>query len=157
MYMLSRNSQGVRNVLLWAAAQTALVMGHFAYAAHRYDDPLRLHVIAPAGGMLLVAGVLAALYLRHPGRITLSLLAAEVGVAFVGLFGGYHGAFNHAAKDVLYLAGVGPERLARIFDSPDFALPTDLVFEVTGLATLVVGIIVAVQLVRLVRGALATS
>src|SRR5262249_56480747 len=119
--------------------------------AYRYDDPLRLHVVAPAVGLLLLAGALAALYRWRPSPWTLWPLVAEVGLVFVVLFGGYHGGFMHAAKDLLYVAGMDPERLARIFDTPDFALPTDLLFEASGLATLVGAVAVAVALVRLVR------
>jgi hypothetical protein len=155
--MVSSNSQAVRSTLLAAAVQTALVVTHFVYSAHRYDDPLRMHVVAPAVGFLLVAGALATLYAWRPSPWTLWPLVGEVGFAFVGVFGGYHGGFNHLTKDILYFTGTSPERLAQIFDTPDFAAPTDLMFELSGLATLFAAAPVAVHLVRLVRAARAAS
>jgi hypothetical protein len=151
--MMSIKRHAVQSTLVAAAVQTALVVAHFAYSARLYDDPLRLHVVAPAVGFLGAAGALAALYLWRPSPWTLWPLVAEVGLAFVALFGGYHGAVNHLLKDVLYFAGTSPERLAEIFTSPDFAAPTDLLFELSGLATLVAAVVVAVRLVRLVRTA----
>jgi hypothetical protein len=151
--MVSSSSQAVRNTLLAAALQTGLVAAHFGYSAHAYDDPGRLHAIAPAAGFLVLAVALGGLCVWRPGPWTLWPLVAEVGAVFVGIFGGYHGGFSHAGKDLLYLAGTSPERLTEIFDSPDFAPPDDLVFELSGLLTLGAAIVVAVCLVRLVRAA----
>ena len=48
-------------------------------------------------------------------------------------------------------AGASRETLERLFGSPDFAWPDDLVFEASGLLGLVAAAVVAVLLVRLVR------
>ncbi len=159
MDIMSINSHGVQSnrratlgLLLAVAVETALTIGHFAHGAGVYQDPARLHVVLPALGFLLLAGALAGLYLWRPGRWTLWPLVVEVAVVFVFVFGAYHGAFSHALKDLLYFAGTGAERLAEIFDSPDFAVPDDLVFELTGIATAIAATWVGVRLVKLVRG-----
>jgi hypothetical protein len=134
-----------------AAGEAALTIGHFVYGAELYDDPSRLHVVGPAIAFLVIAGALGVLYLWRPRWWTLALFALELVAVDIGLLGIYHGAFNHAVKDILYHVGVGAERLQQIFDSPDFTVPNDVVYEVTGLLTAVFATYVGIYLVRLVR------
>ena len=134
-----------------AAVETALTIGHFTYGAHLYDDPSRMHVVAPAVIFFVLALGLAALYLWRPRWWTLAPLVAEIAFVYVGLFGGYHGAFNHLLKDVFYWTGTSAERLAEIFDSPDFTVPNSFVYELTGIATTVVAGFAAAYAVRVIR------
>jgi len=136
---------------LAVSTEAAVTIGHFVYGAHAYDDSSRYHVVAPALVALLVSLLLAGLYAWRPSRFALRALALVVAVPFVGMFGVYHGGFHHAAKLLVYAAGASPERLEAIFDSPDFAVPNDVVFEVTGCSTLLASIAVTYLLVRLVR------
>lgn len=138
-------------VCLAAAAQAGLTIAHFAHGAGVYDDPSRYHVVAPALIALALSLLVAGLYARRPSRAARAVLVAVVGLPFVAMFGLYHGGWSHAAKLLAFAAGSSPERLEAIFDSPDFALPNDVIFEVTGVATLVVGLVVAFLLVRLAR------
>jgi hypothetical protein len=150
-------SKESRRAVAWllalAALETALTIGHFVYGAHRYDDPSRLHVVLPAVVFLAIAGALGGAHLWRPRRWALWLFAAEVAVVDVGLFGFFHGGFNHVLKDVFYFFGTDGERLAQIFDSPDFALPDDALFEATGIAGLLVALAIAFLIVRLIRAA----
>lgn len=146
-----RRRRTVAALALAVLSQTGLVLLHFAYGARLYDDPSRLHVVTPAIVFAVLALALSALYLWRPSPLTRRLLGGEVGLVHVALFGGYHGGFSHAAKDLLFLLGVGGERLESIFDSPDFAIPNDGLFEVTGWATLAVAVVVVWCLVRLFR------
>jgi hypothetical protein len=148
---MSNTKRTVQLLLVAAAAETLLTIGHFGYGAHHYDDPARLHVVGPAIGFLVLAGALGLLYLWRPRWWTLSLLVLEVGGVYIGLFGGFHGAFNHALKDILFLAGTSADRLTDIFDSPDFTLPNSVIYEATGLATIAFAGLVAYYAVRLVR------
>ena len=134
-----------------AALETVLTIGHFGYGARVYDDASRLHVVGPAVGFLLLAAALAALYLWRPRWWTLAPLLLEMAFVYVGLFGGYHGAFNHALKDILYWSGTSAQRLAEIFDSPDFTLPNNVFYELTGLLTPVVAGFAGYYAVRVVR------
>ena len=149
-----RNS-GVRQALVSLSAavafETALTIGHFVYGAHVYDDASRLHVVMPAIASLSVALFFAGLYAWRRQRLTLWVLVVTVAIPFVGLFGLYHGGFNHGLKLVMYAFGMPPERLEEIFDSPDFAQPSDVAFEATGVATLLAAAVVAFFLARLVR------
>jgi hypothetical protein len=140
-------------LLALAALQTLVTVGHFNYGAHLYDDPGREHVILPAIVFLAVAISLGAVYLWRPHRWTLWLLGIEVAIVDVGLFGGFHGGFNHTLKDLFFFGGMAPERLAQVFDSPDFAVPDNALFELTGIAGLLVALAVTWLLVRLLRTA----
>jgi hypothetical protein len=135
------------------AAEAALTIGHFAHGAHVYDDSSRYHVVLPALCALALSSALAGLYARRPSRPALWALVVVVALPFVGMFGLYHGGFGHVAKLLAYAAGASPERLEELFDSPDFAVPNDIVFEVTGVSTLVAAVVVAYFLVRVVRSA----
>jgi hypothetical protein len=141
----------VRRVCLAAAAQAGLTIAHFAHGAQVYEDPSRTHVVAPALIGLALSLLVAGLYARRPSRAARAALVAVVGLPFVAMFGLYHGGWNHVSKLLAAAAGLSPERLESIFDSPDFALPNDIVFELTGVATFVVGLVIAFLLVRLVR------
>jgi hypothetical protein len=140
-------------LLALAAVQTLLTIGHFVYGARLYDDPSRQHVVLPAVGLLAAALVLGGVYLWRPNRWALWLFGVEVAIVDVGLFGGFHGGFNHVLKDLFFHFGTDPERIAQLFDSPDFALPDDLLFEATGIAGFLVALIIAVLLVSLIRPA----
>jgi hypothetical protein len=141
----------VGQLLAAAAVETLLTIGHFHYGSRLYEDPSRLHVIAPALGFLLLALAMSVFYLFRPGIWTLWPLVAFVAAVYVGLFGIYHGAFGHALKDILFFAGTTPERLGEIFDSPDFVVPDDFFFELTGVATFLAALLVGYCLVRLIR------
>jgi hypothetical protein len=165
--IMSSNERGVqmksavgsdsRRVVAWllalAALQTLLTIGHFVYGAHLYEDPSREHVVLPAIVFLVIAAVLGGAYRWKPSRWALWLLGAEVAVVDVGLFGFFHGGFNHVLKDLFYVFGTDPGRLAQIFDSPDFAIPDDALFEATGIAGLLVALGIAFLIVRLIRAA----
>jgi hypothetical protein len=151
----------VRRALFWlvvaTVTQAATTIGHFAHGAHVYDDPSRLHVVAPTVVCVAVVALLAIVAVKRPTPLVLWPLALAVGVPFVAMFGVFHGAFGHGLKLVLFATGTSPERLLEIFDSPDFAAPNDLVFELTGLSTLVVAGVVAHHLGRLLCDARSAS
>lgn len=136
-------------LLLAVALETAITIGHFVYGARLYDDPSREHVVLPAIVLLAAALALGGLYHWRPTRLNRALLAAEIAVAYLLLFGTYHGAFGHGIKDLLFFGGMSGDELARLFDSPDFVVPDDVFFEASGLATFLAALIVAFFLKRL--------
>ncbi len=154
VHLNRRAVRAARAVLVAAAAETTVTLLHFVHGARTYDDPARLHVVAPALAFLAVAAALTWLFLRHPRRPTLGALVAATAVPFVGIFGLFHGGWSHAAKLVAFHAGASPQTLARLFASPDFVHPDDAAFEVSGLLGLAAAAVVAALLARLVREAL---
>jgi hypothetical protein len=145
----------LRRLVAWllaaTAAQAALTLGHFEHGACVYDDPGRTHVVAPILAAVAVVAVLAGLFARRPGPLTLWPLVVTIAVPFVAVFGAYHGGFSHVLKLASWAAGSTPAQLLETFDSPDFAVPNDVVFEVSGVATLVAGGAIAALLARLLR------
>ncbi len=141
----------LRWLSLGLTLQAALTIGHFAHGAHVYQDPSRYHVVAPALIALAASLIAAAVYARRPSPAALAAVVVVAGVPFVALFGVYHGGINHLAKLLAFAAGASPERLEELFDSPDFAVPNDVMFEATGVSTLIVGLAIAWMLVRLIR------
>src|SRR6266540_6291055 len=77
---------------LATAAETAVTIGHFVYGARLYDDPGRLHVVAPALVALLLTGALTALFAWRPSKLALGALSVVVAVPFLAVFGLFHGA-----------------------------------------------------------------
>jgi len=149
---LSSESRRVAGwLLVLAGIQTFVTVGHFVYGAQLYDDASREHVVLPAIVFLVLSVALGGVYRWRPNRLALWLFGAELAIVDVGLFGGFHGGFNHALKDILFLVGMDPGRLAQIFDSPDFVIPDNALFELTGIAGLLVALVITWLLVRLVR------
>ena len=136
-------------VVVAATVETSLTIAHFLYGADIYDDPSRDHVVVPVLVSLGLATGLSALFTSRPSPVTLWSFVAVVTLPFVGIFGLYHGGFNHVCKLAWFAAGTSPERLEQMFDSPDYALPNDALFEVSGTSTLMAGLLVACLLVRL--------
>jgi hypothetical protein len=144
-------AKAILQLVIATSAEAAIVVGHFLYSARVYDDPYRAHPVQPVV-IALVAVILLAIGFWRTGRATaLWLLTATVGLPFVVLFGGYHGGFSHVLKLVMFAAGTSPERLEAIFDSPDYAVPTDFAFEASGVLCFVAAIVVAWQLAQLLR------
>jgi hypothetical protein len=144
-------AKALLRLVIATAAEAAIVIGHFTYSARLYDDPYRAHPVMPVLVALLLVVALAIVFWRKGWSAALWLLTATVGLPFVVLFGGYHGGFSHGIKLVTYAAGVSPERLQEIFDSPDFAVPNDFAFEASGVLCFVAAAAVAGALVRLLR------
>ena len=48
------------------------------------------------------------------------------------LFGLFEGLYNHVLKDALYLAGLPESLFVTLFPPPTYEMPSDVLFEVTG-------------------------
>ena len=140
-------------LLLAVAAETAVTLLHFLHGARTYDDPGRLHVVAPAIVALSLVAALTCLFLRHPGRLALAALALVTAIPFVGVFGLFHSGYHHVLKLIVFFAGAPKETLERLFMSPDYALPDDFLFELSGVLGFAAAVFVGYLLVRLVRNA----
>jgi putative ABC transport system permease protein len=145
-------TRAAKALVVAAAAETAITIGHFVYGAHVYHDPGRLHVVEPALAFLVAAAAVTALFVWRPGRLTLAFVGLAVGGPYLALFGLFHGAYSHVLKDVLFLAGAPDDTLERLFMSPDYVRPNDVLFEASGVLGLVAAAVVACWLLRLFRG-----
>jgi putative ABC transport system permease protein len=143
--------RAAKALVLAAAAETTITIGHFVYGAHIYNDPARLHIVEPAIWFFVAAAAVTALFVWRPGRLALALLTLVVLVPYLAVFGLFHGAYSHVLKDILFLAGAPDDTLEWLFMSPDYVRPNDFVFEASGMLGLVAAAVVAYWLVRLFR------
>jgi len=146
----------VRNVSLSAALVYALTIVHHVYGAIVFETPWRYHA-----AFLGVAGIAATLLLtwgstRGRGAIlrhtSTTLLTALTLILAVGLIGAFEGAYNHAIKLLLFFGGAAPATMHRRFPPPTYEMPSDVLFEVTGVLQFVAGLIAARASVALWRG-----
>ena len=146
----------VRNVSLSASLVYALTIVHHVYGAIVFDTPWRHHA-----AFLGVAGIAATLILAWGStrwmpsvrrQATTALLAALTVILAVGLVGVFEGGYNHAIKLLLFFGGAAPETMHRLFPPPTYEMPSDVLFEVTGVLQFVAGLIAARVSVALWRG-----
>ena len=146
----------VRNVSLSASLVYVLTIVHHIYGAIAFDTPWRYHA-----AFLGVAGIAATLLLTKCStrggssvlrQTTTAVLAALTLILAVGLVGVFEGAYNHAIKLLLFFGGAAPETMHRLFPPPTYEMPSDVLFEVTGVLQFVAGLIAARATVALWRG-----
>jgi hypothetical protein len=65
------------------------------------------------------------------------------------LFGVFEGFYNHLAKDVLYFGGLPADTMTRLFPPPEYEMPNDAFFEVTGVLQIVPTVLVIKHLYRM--------
>lgn len=143
---LSRVSRYAYGILLLTSA-------HHAYGAYIYASPWRLHVVALAAAAAILIGASAGLYRRYGGAvrtIALWLFAAAAFVFPFAMIGFFEGGYNHALKNALYFGGASPELLQRLFPAPTYELPDSVIFELTGIAQLLLAVPGAIHLYTLV-------
>jgi cytochrome bd-type quinol oxidase subunit 2 len=124
---------------------------HHVYGGYIYQTPERYHVLfiaAPAA--LVILGSLALLRSRAASVARWTFVLTTLVVAVL-LFGGFEGAYNHVAKNVLYFAGTSEEQMRRLFPSDLYELPNDLFFELTGVLQAFAGAVTAWRLPRFIR------
>jgi hypothetical protein len=133
------------SVLRWSIATIVATAVHHVYGGVFYRTPWRIHGAAAALALAVVLWALTAAFIR--GRrltslagVALAVIALTGPIMAIGLF---EGAYNHGVKDVLFLAGLSPEMLRRIFPPPRYELPNDVVFETTELAQVMPAIMAA--------------
>jgi hypothetical protein len=144
--------------LLKAGASSIFVLlltsVHHLYGALIYDTPWRMHVVyfsIPAA--ILIASFLFLAW-RHRGK-TLGRTAAWLGVVLalvfpVGLIGIYEGGYNHLVKNILYFSG-GTDLVGHLLPPPDYELPNDVFFELTGIAQVFAALVAGRYLLGLSR------
>jgi hypothetical protein len=142
-------------MVLGGLAVSLLTSVHHYYGASVYKTPWRRHA-APVSGLAtaIALGSLLVLRRRTTGladAVAFWVLAADTLVVHVGGFGVFEGAYNHVLKDALYLGGVSPALLRRLFPAPRYELPDDAFFEVTGVLQVVPAAITGYYLYRLVQ------
>ena len=127
---------------------------HHVYGAIIYKTPWRMHVVyltIPAAILIASFFSLAWRHRRKPfGRTAAWLGVALVLVFPVGLIGIYEGGYNHVVKNVLYFGGA-TDLVSHLFPPPDYELPNNVFFELTGIAQLFAALMAGRRLLHLSR------
>ena len=138
----------------WALAVIAITTLHHVYGAIAFDTPWRLHIvfIAVPIGALITVGLVYAWPRRHSragqlAKWSAALLSLVFAFALIGL---YEGGYNHVLANIVFQMH-GPEALMAFYDADIHQLPTEPVFEATGVAQFAAGLgagWTAIQLLR---------
>jgi putative ABC transport system permease protein len=152
-----RLATAARMLVIAAAAETAITVGHFVYGASLYDEPGRLHVVMPALVAFGLVTAATALLVWRPSSWWRALVATVVSVPYLGVFGFYHGAYGHVLKDLLFHAGAPDATLEWLFMSPDYVRPDSVAFESSGALGAIAAVVVAYWLLRVLRASKSAS
>jgi hypothetical protein len=134
---------------------------HHVYGALVYHTPWRMHIAFVAvPGIVILAGALLVFRKQRGtriGEIALWIFAVVAVVFPIGWIGLFEGGYNHVVKDVLFFAGTSDTLMQRLFPSPLYEMPNDVLFEVTGVTQFPLALWAAYETYRLVRTARKTS
>jgi hypothetical protein len=134
-----------------ALAVLVLTSVHHVYGAFVYGTTWRLHVLGLTVPAMFVIAVSKNRFVRSPtsavARWALILTTLAVPVLGIGAFEGF---YNHLVKDVLYFCGAPATVMTRFFPPPTYEMPSDVFFEITGVAQVIAGAITACRLHRFV-------
>jgi hypothetical protein len=148
-------SNAFRRIALDTGALVALTGFHHAYGAWLYSTPWRMHVVYVAAPLLALQLALLHRGLRSERREVrtrlLRWVVASILLLLVAPLGLFEGAYNHTIKNVVYFTG-GTQATVQWFPPPTYELPTDLLFEFTGVAQFPLALFVAWRLMRIVSG-----
>lgn len=143
----------------WALVfEYTTTLAHHVYGGLAYRAPERL-VIALI--ITIALGATLALLRRYwiqRSRNSLALFAGIVLIVWVLVLGVFEGGYNHAYKDVLFLAGVSPVVALKFHPNlmPGHYIypPNNALFEITGVLQLLAALAVLISIIRLIRSAL---
>ncbi len=145
---------GPARVLWLAIAAMALTGVHHVYGGMVYATPWRHHAAILAVPIIIALALAYGIYRQAPGSaggdlafrlfVLLTLLFPVLLVGFV------EGGYNHVVKNVVYFAGA-PDSFGRLFPSPPYEPPDDLLFELSGVLQFVLALLLVRHLLRLRR------
>ncbi|MFC4870602.1 hypothetical protein [Negadavirga shengliensis] len=120
-----------------AMAIMLLTVIHHLYGAAIYSAPFRLHVVYFAAPVMLLLSACHVVYHRYPKSklgtaAILLLLLIGTGIPMV-LIGIIEGGYNHLVKNLVYFGGASEETFRRLFPGPNYEIPSDFLFEFSGM------------------------
>jgi len=144
------------DVMRYSLLALLLTTVHHAYGAYAYSTPWRLHVAFVAVATAAVLFGARAVRRDHPSSVAgiaarwiFVLTAIAVPMLLFGVFEGF---YNHLLKNVLYFGGLPMREMTRLFPPPEYEMPNDAFFEITGVLQVVPTVLLIGPLYRLVTG-----
>lgn len=138
-----------------AIALLILTSIHHAYGAYAFGTPWRLHILlaaAPAAILITVALFYGAMCSGRAARIATVGAAVFILIFPVAGIGLYEGGYNHVLKNLVYFIFGEAEALG-VFPPPLYEMPSDFIFEATGVAQFPLSIMTAMLALPLLRRA----
>ena len=142
--------QVINRTSLAIVAAYALTPGHHVYGGLVDGAPNRLRIPPIMAIPALVTLGSLYRYKRTGSGAALATSSTVAVLAWVVLSGLVHGAYSHAYKDILFLAG-GPPELYYLLNPDEHYPPDDIFFEITGVLETVTGYFIALFTYRLIR------
>lgn len=142
----------IKKVAYTIAILYSLTSIHHIYGGIVDSDPKRLFVPVLAAVPLLITQRALHVYRRTGSKTALTWLNVLVVVWWVGIQGLLHGAYAHAYKDLIYLAGVPASEAHNYYynlNPAEHYPPDNLFFELTGVLEFVTAYFVALYTLRL--------
>jgi len=127
----------VSKLCWYSTALMILTSIHHIYGAIIYETPWRLHVLLISVPVILATWLLKYFMTARSSRIAVVhfwLLLIVTLVPSIGMIGLYEGMYNHLVKNIMFFGGASKETLVKLFPPPTYEMPSDLWFEVTGIA-----------------------
>src|SRR5260370_30047374 len=107
------STMAIRWIAVSIVAEYMSTIAHHVYGAIVYGTPERLIIAAIFTGAFAVTALLLILYRRRASQFQLGVLGLVVGFVWVGALGLFEGGYNHAYKDMLFVAGLPPDTVIR--------------------------------------------
>ena len=147
-----RSSQ---RALFGSVAMFVLTTVHHVYGAYLYHTPWRIHAAFISGFATGLVAALLPLFRKRPNDLaglvaSWAFVAVTFLVPFLG-FGVFEGAYNHALKLVLYFSHVSPALMSRLYPPAAYEMPSNSLFEITGLMQVIPGGFTGYYLYRFVQ------
>lgn len=142
----------LKKVLWTSAATMALTAFHHAYGAIIYDAPFRKYVAVFAILIILISWITYKTFLKHQSSLSakfaLWIFIIITALIPIGIIGLVEGGYNHLAKNILFFAGTSQATFNQLFPPPTYEIPTNILFETTGILQFFAGLIVLNYLLR---------
>lgn len=143
----------------WAVTVLLLTSVHHAWGAFVFDTPWRLdilYLVVPSALAILGALWLGCRTRRHAlTRFLFWTAAVAILIVPVSLIGVLEGGYNHVVKNAVYFA-FGEQQAWQLFPAQFYAegeveMPSDLVFELTGVTQFPLGILAGLAAINFLR------
>lgn len=137
----------------WTAALGILTCLHHVYGGIVYSTSWRINDIIGGIAFLILCYVLYLRYTQTQSKPILMWYLAISTVIFALAIGMYEGLYNHILKNILYFGGLDRNIWAILFPAPLYEVPSNWLFEISGIAQALLGVGLIISNIRLLRAA----
>ena len=134
----------LKRTFIFGIITMVLTIIHHSYGAIIYEAPFRLHVALIAVPATLILLITFWMYNKQT-RKAYKTAAFWIFISFlaifpIGIIGLFEGVYNHVVKNILYFGGASNGLLTMLFPPPEYEMPNDVFFELTGILQAIPGL-----------------